>query len=338
LGEPQSQRTRWVALALINLASLACLVWALHDVSFGDLKDDLATIDYGWVALAGAIELTVYLSQAVRWRLVLRPVVSLSFRQTVRAIYVGLFASEVLPFRGGEAVRCFLVSRWTRLPFSVSVASVLIERVFDGMWLWLGLWLSLRYVELPRQLGYVNDGLGLSVLAGMVVLGLALFRPRPPRSELRRPGWRHHLAVLMDDLAQIGHSRYLYLALLQSLPYLLLQVIPIWAAFQAYGFDLGLGAALALMLILRLSSIIPQAPVNLGLFQILTKQFLERAYDVDPSEAARFSLVLWGVVKIMPLIAGFIALAITGAKIGELKKAADAEGHAGGAVAPMSSL
>jgi uncharacterized membrane protein YbhN (UPF0104 family) len=310
----------------------------LHDVSFGDLKDDLATIDYGWVALAGAMELTVYLFQAVRWRLVLRPVVSLSFRQAVRAIYVGLFASEVLPFRGGEAVRCFLISRWTRLPFSVSVASVLIERVFDGMWLWLGLWLSLRYVELPRQLGYVNDGLGLSVLAGMVVLGLALFRPRPPRSELRRSGWRHHLAVLMDDLAQIGHSRYLYLALLQSLPYLLLQVIPIWAAFQAYGFDLGFGAALALMLILRLSSIIPQAPVNLGLFQILTKQFLERAYDVDPSEAARFSLVLWGVVKIMPLIAGFIALAITGAKIGELKKAADAEGHAGGAVAPVSSL
>jgi uncharacterized membrane protein YbhN (UPF0104 family) len=309
----------------------------LHDVSFGDLKDDLATIDYGWVALAGAIELTVYLFQAVRWRLVLRPVVSLSFWQTVRAIYVGLFASEILPFRGGEAIRCFLISRWTRLPFSVSVASVLIERVFDGMWLWLGLWLSLRYVELPRQLGYVNDGLGLSVLGGTVVLALALFRPRPPRSELRRPGWRHHLAVLMDDLAQIGHSRYLYLALLQSLPYLLLQVIPIWAALQAYGFDLGLGAALALMLILRLASIIPQAPVNVGLFQILTKQFLERAYDVDPSEAARFSLVLWGVVKIMPLIAGFVALAITGAKIGELKKAAEAEGQAGGAVAPVSS-
>jgi uncharacterized membrane protein YbhN (UPF0104 family) len=338
LGEPQSQRTRWVVLALINLASLACLVWALHDVSFGDLKDDLATIDYGWVALAGAIELTVYLSQAVRWRLVLRPVVSLSFRQAVRAIYVGLFASEVLPFRGGEAVRCFLISRWTQLPFSVSVASVLIERVFDGMWLWLGLWLSLRYVELPRQLGYVNDGLGLSVLVGTGILAMALFRPRPPRSELRRPGWRHHLVVLMDDLAQIGHSRYLYLALLQSLPYLLLQVIPIWAAFQAYGFDLGLGAALALMLILRLSSIIPQAPVNLGLFQILTKQFLERAYDVDPSEAARFSLVLWAVVKIMPLIAGFVALAITGAKIGELRKAAEAEGQSGGAVAPASSL
>jgi len=58
----------------------------------------------------------------------------------------------------------FLVTRWTQLPFSVSVASVLIERVFDGGWLWLGLWLSLKYVELPKQLGYVNDGLGLFVL------------------------------------------------------------------------------------------------------------------------------------------------------------------------------
>jgi hypothetical protein len=337
LGETQSQKTRWVVLILINLVSLGCLVWALHDVSWVDLKDDMATIEYGWVALAGAFELSVYLSQAVRWRLVLRPVALLGFRQTVRAIFVGLFTSEVLPFRGGEAVRCFLVTRWTKLPFSVSVASVLIERVFDGLWLWLGLWLSLKYVELPKQLGYVNDGLGLSVLGGTVILGLALFRPRPPRSALRKRGWRHHLAVLMDDLALIGHSRYLYFALLQSVPYLLLQVIPIWAAFQAYGFDLGLGAAFALMLILRLSSIVPQAPANLGLFQILTKEFLERAYNVDPSEAARFSLVLWGVVKVMPLIAGFIALAITGAKVGELKKAAERESQSGGVTAPASS-
>lgn len=337
LAAPQSQRTRWIALVLINLASLALLVWALRDVTFGDLKEDLATIDYAWVVFAVTIEVGVYLFQAVRWRLVFRPVVSLSFRRTARAIFVGLFCSEVMPFRGGEAVRCFLVTRWTKLPFSVSMASVLIERVFDGLWLWLGLWLSLRYVELPKQLGYVNDGLGLFVLGGAVVLGLALFRPRPPRAKLRVPGWRHHLVVLMDDLALIGHSRYLYFALLQSLPYLLLQVIPIWAAFRAYGFDLGIGAAFALMLILRLSSIVPQAPVNLGLFQILTKQFLERAYDVDSSEAARFSLVLWGVVKFVPLIAGFIALAITGAKISELKKAADAAGQADGEVAPMSS-
>jgi uncharacterized membrane protein YbhN (UPF0104 family) len=338
LREPRSQKAHhWVALILINLASLGCLVWALRDLTWADLRDDLATIDYWWVALAIAIELGVYLLQAVRWRLVLRPVVSLNFRHTVRAIFVGLFTSEILPFRGGEAVRCFLLTRWTALPFSVSVASVLIERVFDGAWLWLGLWWSLKYVEMPKQLGYANDLLGLLVLGGAVILGLALFRPRPPRSALNRRGWGHHLTVLMDDLARIGHSRYLYFALLVSLPYLLLQSIPIWAAFQAYGFDLGIGAAFALMLILRLSSIVPQAPANLGLFQILTKQFLVRAYDVDPSDAGRFSLILWCVVKVIPLVAGFIALGITGAKLSELRKGAEAEGESGGTMEPITS-
>jgi uncharacterized membrane protein YbhN (UPF0104 family) len=337
LREPQSRKAHWVALILINLASLGCLIWALSDLTLADLKDDLAAINYGWVALACAVELSVYLAQAVRWRLVLRPVVSLNFRHTVRAIFVGLFASEILPFRGGEAVRCFLLTRWTKLPFSVSVASVLIERVFDGGWLWLGLWLSLKYVELPKQLGYVNDGLGASVLVGAVILGLALFRPRPPRSALRRKGWRHHLTVLMDDLAQIGHSRYLYFALLTSVPYLLLQALPMWAAFEAWGFDLGIGAAFALMLILRLASVVPQAPASLGLFQILTKEFLVRAYDVDPSEAGRFSVVLWCVVKVMPMIAGFIALGITGAKLSELRKGAATAGQSGGTMEPLTS-
>ena len=117
----------------------------------------------------------------------------------------------------------------------------------------------------------------------------------------------------------------------------MLQVIPIWAAFQAYGFDLGLGAAFALMLILRLSSVVPQAPANLGLFQILTKEFLVHAYDVDPSDAGRFSLILWCVVKVVPLVAGFIALGITGANLSELRKGAADEGQSGGTMEPVTS-
>ena len=138
-------------------------------------------------------------------------------------------------------------------------------------------------------------------------------------------GWRRHLAVLFQDLALIGHSRYLPLSFFQSLPYLLLQVIPIWAAFHGYGFDLGLREAFVLMVVLRMGSVVPQAPGNLGLFQFLTKECLERVFYVVPAEAARFSLVLWGIVTIPLLIAGFVALSVTEANIGELRKAAEEE-------------
>ena len=176
----------------------------------------------------------------------------------------------------------------------------------------VGLLLTLRLVPLPRQFRYLVDGgwvLGLIVLGGALLLGVAMFRrgrkaaegPIAPPIAGLRGGWRGHLSVLMQDLGLIGHSRYLYLALLLSLPYLLVQTIPVWASFHGYGFDLGLVEAFALMVILRLGSVVPQAPGNLGLFQFLTKEVLEKIFNVVPNQAARFSLVLWGIVT-LPLL------------------------------------
>jgi len=183
--------------------------------------------------------------------------------------------------------------------------------------------------EVEEAVRFLLDGawvLGAIVLGGVVVLGIAfLRRDKSSKAVLPPSGWRRHLAVLFKDLALIGHSRYLPFSFLQSLPYLLLQVIPIWAAFHGYGFDLGLRAAFVLMVVLRLGSVVPQAPGNLGLFQFLTKECLERVFNVVPAEAARFSLVLWGIVTLPLLIAGFIALSVTEAKIGELKRAAEQE-------------
>ena len=315
-----------VLLILTYLASLGCLVWTLRDARLGELKDDLATMDWWWLALAVFADISVYCWHAIRWSLLLRPVEPVTFRQAVRAIYVGLFANEVLPFRAGEILRCYLISRWTKLPFSVAVSSALIERIFDGIWLCLCLILTVRLVHVPHHLRWLVDSgyfLGIVVLCGAALLALAVFLRQETRALLSGEGWQRHVRILIDDLNLIGHSRFLYFAFLQSLPYLLLQVIPIYAAFRAYGFDLSIGVAFALMVILRLGSVVPQAPGNLGLFQLLTKEALERIFNVVPAEAARFSLVLWGTVTIPLLVAGFVALMVSGAKLFELKRAAE---------------
>jgi uncharacterized protein (TIRG00374 family) len=322
--------TKRVLLILTYLASLGCLVWTLRDAKLGELTSDLATMNWWWLGLAVVADISVYCWQALRWRQVLRPVELVTFRQAVRAIYVGLFANEVLPFRAGEILRCYLVSRWTKLPFSVAISSALIERIFDGIWLCLCLILTVRLVRLPHHMRWLVDGgyaLGTFVLSGALLLALAVFLRQKTRALLSGEGWQRHLRVLIDDLNLIGHSRYLYFAFLQSLPYLLLQVIPIYAAMQAYGFELSIGVAFALMVILRFGSVVPQAPGNLGLFQLLTREALERIFNVVPAEAARFSLVLWGTVTIPLLIAGFVALMATGSKLFELQRAA--EDHAG---------
>lgn len=312
-------------LVLTNLVSLGCLVWTLRDAQLSELGADLAALNWWWVAVAIGAQLSVYVCQALRWVLILASVVNLRVRQATRAIFVGLFASETLPLRAGEVLRCYMVSRWTGLPFSVSLSSVVIERVFDGLMMWIGLQWALESVRVPRRIALLNDGLGVFVAGGVTLLALAFFVRRPKDDPLPEGGLRRRLRILMDDLARIGHSWYLLFGFLQTLPYLFLQVIPVWVLYQGYNFHLPFSSAFALMLILRLAAAVPQAPANLGLFQLLTKEFLVLGFGIPNGEAARFSLVLWGAIKLPLLISGAIALAITGAKVGELTKAAQAE-------------
>jgi uncharacterized membrane protein YbhN (UPF0104 family) len=131
------------------------------------------------------------------------------------------------------------------------------------------------------------------------------------------------LNILLEDLYIIGHSPYLYLSAMASLPYLLLQVLPIYALAVSYSVDITLGQSFAIMVVLRLVSVVPQAPGNLGTFQAAAAFGLV-LFGVDESLAKRFSFVLWAVITLPLLVAGFIALAVTGLKLRELKREAEA--------------
>ena len=79
-----------------------------------------------------------------------------------------------------------------------------------------------------------------------------------------------------------------------------------------------------MMVVLRLSSVVPQAPGNIGLFNAAAVMALEM-FNYDPAFAKRFSLVLWAVVTLPLLIGGAIALVLTGSHLGELLS--HAKGH-----------
>ncbi len=146
---------RRLFFVLTNIVSIACLWWVLHDQKWGDFAQDIRELDWRWVTVAFFSDILVYVVQGWRWALILKPVSDLSVPQCIRAIYVGLFANEVLPLRTGEPIRCYLLARWSGLPFSVTLSSGLIERIFDGVWLLLGVLITLLTVSgLP---GFVKD-------------------------------------------------------------------------------------------------------------------------------------------------------------------------------------
>lgn len=327
MGERTAGSTRTRALfVLTNVIAIGVLAWSLRHFRFGALMDDLRAMNWWWMALAVVADLAVFTLQAWRWSMLLRPVEPVPVWQTLRAIYIGLFGNEVLGFAAGEIVRCYTISRFTALPFSVSLSSALIERIFDGIWLGACLVITLRTVVLPHHMRWIADGgyvLGFVVVGAAIVLSVTMFHRHRARAALEGSSWwRRQLRVLIDDLSLIGHSRYLYFALGLSLPYLLVQMIPVWATFRGYGFyDLSIGDAFAFMVILRMAMAVPQTPGNIG-YLILSKECLIHIFGVrSPQDAENFSVVIWGIVSLR-MVFGAIALATTGAKFADLHSAA----------------
>jgi uncharacterized membrane protein YbhN (UPF0104 family) len=320
-GEKRSIKKTLFFIATYAI-SFGCLFWVLAHTDYEQMAHDIARMHWGWVTFAMVTDVLVYFFHGWRWSLLLSPLAPVPFWRSVRAIYVGLFANEILPFRTGEVIRCYLQARWNALPLSVTFSSALIERIFDGVWLVACLFVALRIVRLPGAIVNVGSTLAVTVLVGAVLVGAAMFWKESTYAALSRNRHLRHVAVLLEDLHIIGHSRFLYFSAIASLPYLLLQVVPIWAMGKAYGsIDLSLPQAFVVMVVVRFSSIIPQAPGNLGLFNAAAIAAL-MLFGVDKMEASNFSMVLWAVITLPLLLVGTIAVAITGTRIGELQQQA----------------
>jgi hypothetical protein len=320
----RSKKVRsWALFIATNLLALACMIWVLKGAGLQQIWGEVRHMHWGWVGLSLACDVTVYCLQGWRWKLLLTPVDRVPFSQTVEAIYVGLFANEVLPLRAGEVIRCFLLSKSSHIPLSVTFASAVIERIFDGVWLMACFFFTLHMGKLPGVLlkgGYI---LGVMILVCGIILGYGMYAKQQRISPVFGIKWPRWFNTLIEDLHLIGHSRYLYFAFIVSGAYMLAQTAPIYALVRANLLAVPWTASFTMMVLLRLSSIVPQAPGNLGSFQWVAAKTLIM-FGLLPGHAKRFSLILWAVVTIPLIIIGVVAITLEGINMTHLHKEATA--------------
>jgi len=299
--------------------SAACLVWLYWGFDWKTELRRFAAADWRWVTLAVVVDLAVYVIQGWRWRLLLTPVAQPSFARSVQAVFIGLFANEVLPFRSGELIRCYVLAKWTRIPFSVTLSSAVIERLFDGIWLIGGFFLIGPFVDLP---GYIREGgriFGIVLLAAAILLGVAIFWKQHAHAAVSASRWSEALFHVVEGLHAMGRSASFYAAAAVSFLYLGFQVVPIYALMQGWGLDLPLGAAVVVLVILRMGTILPQAPGNIRAFQFFTVLGLT-LFGVEKATATGFATLVFVVVTVPLWLGGMVAVALTGARIRDLQR------------------
>ena len=197
----------------------------------------------------------------------------------------------------GELVRAFLISRWTSIKLSSIGASIVVERLCDGVWLAAGIALTIFLVPLPRDMVEAGDVFWIGIMVVLFLFALLAFNGRgiSPKSsthiergdagsavQMAGAGggpksftlWRRLSRAVVTvvrrlslELHVIGWSRGMLLAFALSLMMLLLQAASFWLVMVAFGLREPFAAGLAVFLIVHLGTALPSAPANIGTYQ-----------------------------------------------------------------------
>jgi glycosyltransferase 2 family protein len=309
----------WLPQTLGYCLSAACLIWVLHGYPIGELIPTIKALDWKWVALGVVADLAVYVVHAWRWRVLLNPVARLRFWRTVQAIYIGLFANEVLPLRTGELIRCYLLGHWNDLRLSLSFASAAVERILDGLLMVAAFLVTAAFVRrIPEELVVLVQIVGALLLVGTVLMLWIVLRKHEVHAVVRESRWSATLRHVIEGLSLMGNPHTMLMGTVLSLGYLVLQVVTYWALMRAYGLDLSFWAAGGVLTIVRFGTVIPNAPGNLGLFQFACVLALG-LFDVEKNDAKTFAFIMFFALTLPLLLGGAIATALTGLNIGELR-------------------
>ena len=133
----------FLKFSLPLLVGLVLLFYAFKNVQLDDFLSKLNLTRYGWVIGSMLLSLVAYVSRAYRWQLLLRAAdqkVS-TFRLTL-AVFVGYLANLAFP-RLGEVVRCAVLKKTNQIPVSLSIGTVVTERIIDSLVLFFFLTIAL---------------------------------------------------------------------------------------------------------------------------------------------------------------------------------------------------
>jgi len=308
---------------VVSLALTAVLLYFFfRGADIGATRDAILGASPGWLAASVLVGLLTFFLRAVRWIWILRPVGRVGVGPAFAATAAG-FAANNLPGKVGEVLRPYLLSRSEKLPFSPLLASILLERVFDGASV-------IFFFLLAMASGVTKSGGAARILAPAgvlaIIIAVVLFAVfQRARTELffeffwRRlpeklqPRAREFAATFVDGFASLRSPGLLLAISGGSLAMWLVINIQIWCVLKAFSLDLPLAAAYVVTAAAVLGLAVP-TPGGLGSYQVAVQIALMDVFGVERAAATSVALVAWATSFVFITAIGLILLVVNSRK------------------------
>lgn len=257
------------------------LFLALFRVDFNQVAQAIAHADYRLILLSAVFTLLSYVLRTMRWRRLLLPHKAIPTPRLFPTLVIGFALNNVLPGRPGEFARAFMLGQREKLSKSLAIATVVLERVADGLTLIAILAALAFFIELPGW-GQQVENLALLIFgAALLFMLLMLWREKWMTHLLHRvihilpPKYAHRIANMFASFVMGLHSlrspRDTLAIIFFSLAVWSCEAVSYFLVLSAFHLFTSPAesalAALFLMVIVNLSISIPAAPGGIGPFE-----------------------------------------------------------------------
>jgi uncharacterized protein (TIRG00374 family) len=307
-------------------------VWiSLRGLRLGEFWDVIKSANYWWILPGIAVYFIAVWVRAWRWHYLLKPIKEIPTTTMFPITTIGYMGNNIYPARAGEVLRAVILKRREGVAVSASLATIIVERIFDGVVMLAFVFINLpELARLTSASGFVGNiqqvaiyGTAAFVAALVIFLLAAMFpvvtarigqwfieRFLPARLREQVTGIMHKF---LDGLAALRSPLNILMVFVTSVIIWLFETLKYWFVMHAFGFSVSFFALMLMNGIVNLATTIPSAPGYIGTFDAPGIAVLS-AYGVNQATAAGYTLTLHAALWIPITLLGAYYLAKEGIK------------------------
>jgi len=295
----------WLGL----LISILFIWLALRGLRLNEFWGAVRKANYWWLIPGIGVYFVGVWARAWRWHYLLKPIKEIPTKNMFPITVIGYMGNNIYPARAGEVLRAILLRNKEGVAVSASLATIIVERIFDGV-----VMLGFVFINLPELAkltgasGFVGNIqqvalVGTAVFLG--ALGVFLLAAMFPQTTIKIGTWviehivpqrlRGKVTDIMhkflDGLASLRSPFNVLMVFFTSVIIWLLETGKYWFVMHAFNFQVSFFALMLMNGIVNLATTIPSAPGYIGTFDAPGIAVLT-AYGVNQATAAGYTLTL----------------------------------------------
>jgi len=285
-------------------------IWlSLRGLKLDEFWGTVQTANYFWLIPGIGVYFIGVWVRAWRWHYLLKPIKEIPTKTIFPITTIGYMGNNIYPARAGEILRAVILKRKEGVPVSASLATIIVERIFDGVVMLAFIFVNLsELAKLTGASGFVGNiqqaaiiGTGVFLGALLVFLLAAMFPQVSAKIGLwlieRITPQRLHIRIIstmnkfLDGLASLRSPFNVLMVFFTSVIIWLLETGKYWFVMHAFNFKVKFFVLMLMNGIVNLATTIPSAPGYIGTFDAPGIAVLT-AYGVDQATAAGYTLTL----------------------------------------------